>query len=125
MELGRIDIITEVSMLVSQLALQREGHLEAVFHIFGYMKGHHNSRMVFNPTYPTPDISIFHEHDLCDFYGDVKEVIPPNAPEPRGNEVNLRIFVDLDYVGDKLTIRSRTGYIIFLNNDPIAWSSKK
>ena len=32
-ELGRIDIITEVSMLASQLAIPREGYLEAVFHI--------------------------------------------------------------------------------------------
>ena len=55
-ELGTIDIITEVSMLASQLELPRGGHLEAVFRIFGYMKGHHNSRMVFNPTYPTPNI---------------------------------------------------------------------
>ena len=38
-ELGGIDIITEVSMLASQLALTQEGHLEAVFHIFGYLKG--------------------------------------------------------------------------------------
>ena len=51
--LGRIEIITEVSMLASQLALPREGHLEAVFHIFEYLKGHHNSWMVFDPTYPT------------------------------------------------------------------------
>ena len=58
-ELGRIDIITEVPMLASQLALPQEGRIEAVFHIFGYMKGHHNSRMVFDPTYPTPDMSMF------------------------------------------------------------------
>ena len=38
-ELGRIDIITEVSMLVSQLALQQYGHPEAVFYIFGYQEG--------------------------------------------------------------------------------------
>ena len=50
MELGRIDIITEVSILASQLALPREGHLEAVFHILGYLKGHQNTRMVFDPT---------------------------------------------------------------------------
>ena len=91
-ELGRIDIITEVSMLASQLALPREGHLEAVFHIFGYLKGHHNARMVFDPTYPTPDMSMFQEHYWCYFYGDVKEVIPPNAPETRGKEDDLKIF---------------------------------
>ena len=102
-ELGRVDIITEVSMLASQLALPWEGHLEAVFCIFGYLKGHHNARMVFNPTYPTPDMSMFQEHDWCGFYGDVKELIPPNAPEPRVKEVDLIIFVDSEHTGDKLT----------------------
>ena len=67
MELGRIDIITEVSMLAPQLELPWKGHLEAVFHIFGYMKGHPNARMLFNPTYPTPDMSMFQEHDWCHF----------------------------------------------------------
>ena len=107
MELGRIDIISEVSMLASQLSLPQEGHLEAVFHIFGYLKGHHNAWMVLNPTYPTPDMSMFQEHDWCCFYGDVKEATPPNAPEPRGKEIDLRIFVDSDHAGDKLNRRLR------------------
>ena len=58
-ELRRIDIITEVSMLASKLLISREDHLEAVFHMFRYLKGHHNARMVFDQTYPTPDMSIF------------------------------------------------------------------
>jgi hypothetical protein len=49
-ELGRIDIITEVSMLSSQLFLPHEGHLEAVFHVFSYLGLHHNARVVFDPT---------------------------------------------------------------------------
>ena len=81
--------------------------------------------MVLNPTYKTPDLSMFQEHDWYDFYGDVKEAIPPNAPDTRGNEVDLIIFVDSDHTRDKLTRRSRTGYIIFLKNYPIAWFSKK
>ena len=44
----------------------------------------------------------------------MKEVIPPNAPVLKGKEVDLRIFVDSDHAVDKLTIRFRTGYIIFL-----------
>ena len=99
-ELGRIEIITEVSMLASQPALSQEGHLEEVFHIFEYLKGHNNARMVFDPTYPTPDMPMFQEHDWCDFYGDAREAIPPNAPEPRGKEVDIRIFVDSYDAGD-------------------------
>jgi hypothetical protein len=49
-ELGRVDIITEVSMLASQLACPREGHLEAVYRIYVYLDNKHNSRMVFYPT---------------------------------------------------------------------------
>ena len=81
--------------------------------------------MVFDPIYPTPDMSMFQENDWCGFYGDVKEAITTNAPEPRGKEVDLRIFFDSDHAGDKLARQSRTGYIIFLNNYPIALLSKK
>ena len=111
MELGRVNIITEVEvcMLASELALPQEVHLEGVFQIFGYLKGHNNARMVFDPTYTTPDMSMFQENDCCDFNSDAKEAIPTNATEPRGKEFDLRIFVDLDHVGYKITIRSRTG----------------
>ena len=125
MELGEICIITEVSMLSSQLAPSWECHSEALLHILLYLKAHHNARMVFDLTYPTLDMSMFQKHDWCDFYGDVKEAIHTNAPEKRGKEVDLRIFVDSDHAGDKITRRSRIGYIILLKNDPIAWFSKK
>jgi len=44
-ELGRVDIIMEVSLLASQMAMPCEGHLEAVFHIFGHLKQKHNSQL--------------------------------------------------------------------------------
>ena len=127
-ELGRVDMITEVSVLASQMALPREGHLEAVFHLFGYLKSKHNSQMVFDPTYPDILLEHFNELEHKDwrhFYGDVEEAIPVNAPTPRGKGVDLRMFVDSDHAGDKRTRRSRTGYFIFLNSALIAWLSRK
>jgi hypothetical protein len=50
-ELGRIDIITDVSMLSTHFLLPREGHLEALLHVFAYLGIHHNKRVVFDPTY--------------------------------------------------------------------------
>ena len=125
MELGRIDIITEVSELSSFLAMPREGHLDAVFHIFNYLEKRHNARVVFDPSYPTIDMTSFKECDWSSFYGNAREAIPPNAPEPRGKDIDLRMFVDSDHAGDKRTRRSRTGFIIFLNMAPIVWFSKK
>ena len=46
MELGRVDIDVEVSMMSSHLALPREGHLKELYHIFA----HSNAEMVFDPT---------------------------------------------------------------------------
>ena len=124
-ELGCIDIITEVSALSSFLALPREGHLEAVFHIFAYLERRHNACIVFDLNYPDIDMSVFKQCDSKEFYGDVREPVPLNAPEPCGCDVDLRMFVDSDHAGDKLTHCSRTGFIIYLNSSPIVWYLKK
>jgi hypothetical protein len=39
-ELGRVDIYHEVSVLSKYLALPRAGHLETVYHIFAYLNKH-------------------------------------------------------------------------------------
>ena len=125
-EIGRMDITCEISMLSSHMALPREGHLTQLFHMFSYLKKKHNSRMVFDPSYPFVDEERFKsEEDWKVLYGDVKEAIPPNAPEARGNEVVIRHYVDADHAGEKLTRRSRTGYITFLNMSPTNWFSKR
>jgi hypothetical protein len=71
--LGRIDIITEVSMLsITYIFLLHEGHLESVFHVFVYLGLHHNARVVFDTTYPAVDIGTFIKTDWKSMYGDVK-----------------------------------------------------
>ena len=52
-------------------------------------------------------------------------MLPDNAPEARGHGFTMRLFVDSDHAGVETTRRSRTGFICFLNNSPIYWSSKK
>ena len=83
-QLGRFDIITEVSTLASHMALPREGHLEAMYHVFAYVKNKHNARSVFDPTYPEINTESFITHDWKNFYGNVKEELPHDAPPPRG-----------------------------------------
>jgi hypothetical protein len=125
-ELGRIDIVTEVSCLASCLALPRRGHLEAVFHLYAYLKKRPNGVIVLDPSYPTIDLQEFNDGaDWSNFYGNVKEAIPPDMPKPKGKTLVIRLFVDSDHAGDKLVRRSRTGFIIYLNGAPIVWYSKK
>jgi hypothetical protein len=124
-ELGRIDIMCEVSMLSSFLAMPREGHLTAVFNVFAYLKSHNRSRLVFDDTYAVINNQFKENVDWTDFYGDVKEPIPPNAPQARGKAVEITTFVDADHAGDRVTRRSRTGVLIYVNRAPIMWFSKR
>ena len=124
-EIVRVDIITEVSTLVSKISMPRESHMDAVFHVFTYLKSRHNSRMVFDPTYPSIDKTNFRENEWKRLYGDDKEAIPNNCPKPLGREVDLHIFVDSDHAMDETTRRSRTGYFIYINSALVNWFSKK
>ena len=80
--------------------------------------------MVFDPTYPDSYHLEFKKQDWMQFYGNVKEAIPMNAPEPRGKDADLRLMVDSDHAGDKVRSQSRTGYYILLNSALIAWISQ-
>ena len=81
-ELGRIDIIMEVSLLLSHIALPREGHLEGAVHVMAHVGQTYNSRLVNDPTYPGIDHSVFKKCDSLEFYKYAKEAVPTNAAEP-------------------------------------------
>ncbi len=124
-ELGRIDIGTEVSMLSSYLACPCKGHLESALHVMGYLRLKHNSRLIFDPTYPDFDLTAFPSIDWMEFYGNVEEAIPPDMPPPLGKDVDLHMMVYSDHAEEKRTQHSRTGFIIFCNLAPIIWLSKQ
>ena len=124
-ELGRVDMLLEVSLLSSHLALPRVGHLQQVYHIFGYLKGSPRRRIFFDPDHPNISEDRFQRYEWVDFYRDVKEEIPLNAPEPRGREVSIHCFVDASHASEKVTRRSQTGVLIFVNRAPIIFYSKR
>lgn len=124
-EIGRLDILLEVSLLSAYLAAPREGHLEQVFHIFGYLKKNPKRKLAFDPDHPRIDESRFKKYDWQDFYRDCVEAIPPNMPKPRGKSVSIHCFVDANLAGNVVTRRSQTGILIFVNRAPIIWHSKR
>jgi hypothetical protein len=124
-ELGRIDILVDVSMLSSYLALPREGHLDQVFHIFAYLKHHTRSKLVLDDSERKIDESRFNTPNWDEFYPDTKEAIPLDAPEERGLPVAMTCYCDADHAGCQVTRRSTTGVLIFVNSAPILWHSKR
>ena len=127
-ELGRVDICLEVSMMSSYIALPRDGHLLVVLHIFAHLKKHHNTELVFDPSDPVINEDEFERRDWTSSeFGHIqgKEELPPNMPEPRGLGFTLRGKVDADHASDTVTRRSRTGFLVYLNNALVRWESKK
>ena len=112
-------------MMSSYTAMPREGHLDHVIYMFSYLKTHHNSRLVLDPTYPEINIEQFKRHNRKKFYGDVKEIILLNAPKFLGKKFLIRSYVDADFAGDNLTRQPRSRFIVMLNNAPLYWFSKK
>jgi len=125
-ELGRVDIATECSLLLSHLAYPREGYFECTLNMMGYLKFKHNSCLYFDPPYQEIYFDSFNNGtEWREFYGDITEPIPDNVPDRRDRPVDLCMWVDSDHTGDKEARRSRTGFFIFVNTALINWLSKK
>ena len=122
-ELGRVDITCECSMMAAYCAAPRQGHFEAIMHMFAYLKYKPRSRMVFDHTIPPLPEEV--PADWYPFYGNVKEELPPNMPEALGNPVRQITFCDSDHAGDQVNRRSRTGVLLYVNRSLITWYSKK
>jgi hypothetical protein len=125
-ELGRIDIAMETAIMSQYSASPREGHIEAVYHIFAYLATHPSGMIVFDATTPILDEDSFHhDADWKPFYGEIKEEQSRDMPYALELPVSMACFVDANHAGNVLTRRSHTGIIIFIQNAPILWYSKK
>ena len=124
-ELGRTELHCSVALLAQYLVAPRQGHLNQVYRMFAYLKAHDRSQIVLDASRPKVDESRFHQADWHEFYHDAQEAIPPNAPEAHGNSVIMSCFCDADHAGNKVTRRSLTGILIFVNRAPIIWFSKR
>jgi hypothetical protein len=104
-ELGRVDICLEVSMMSSHLALPRKGYMEQVLHIFAHLKKYHNTEVVYDPSGQVIDEAQFEAKDWASSeFGhlDGVEELPPNMPAPRGKGFVVRAKVDADHTSAEL-----------------------
>ena len=132
-ELGRIDILTEVSVMSQHMCNPREGHLAGVFHIFAYLdrvKRHIKGNIGFDAYRPPPYTcpikgASTQKDDWMDFYPDSEERLPRRMPKPLGKSVVTFAYVDANHAGNLANRRSHTGILVYVNNAPIMWFSKR
>ena len=115
-------------MMSSHMALLREGHLEQVLHIFAHLKKYHNVELVYDPSDPVIDESLYKAKDWASSefsHLNAKEETAPNMPNPRGQGFVVSAKVDADHASDSVTRRLRTRYLVWLNSSLAHFWSKK
>ena len=95
-EINRVDIITKVSNMASQMAAPQEVHLDALLHMFGFMQINHNLRMAYDPSR-------------------TRLLTWPPSSQTAGSS----------FTATRQRLSPVTGFIVFMNTALIQWFSKQ
>jgi len=121
-QIGRWDIAFALCSLSRFSAAPREGHLDRLLRVFGYLKKHPGFKLVIDSVaLEVNGVEFFDWSDeMLSLYGD-----PPDEEYIPSDETTISItaFVDADHAHDTEISRSFTGYIVFLGSTPISWKS--
>ena len=124
--LGRFDILTPVMTMASFRIAPRHGHLERLKRIYGYLRKYKSGAIRVRTGLVDYSHLQKEQHDwMYSVYGDVKELIPHDAPEPLGKSVMTTTYEDANLYHDLTTGRAVTGILHLLNGTPIDWFSKR
>lgn len=125
--LGRFEILVSVTTMSGYRIAPREGHLERLKRVFGYIKKNPDGAIRFRTNIPnhesqgTPT-----KFDWCStVYGNTEEELPPDMPTPKGKAVRTTTYEDANLYHDLVTGRSVTGILHFINQTPSHWYSKR
>ena len=124
--LGRIDITTAVMTLSRYRSMPRKGHLARAKRVVAYLRKMSDACIRIRTHEPDySGIPIVTYDWSTSVYGEVEELVPSDAPAPKGRYVTLTHYVDANLYHDCLTGRSVTGILHFVNATPIDWYSKR
>ena len=104
----------------------REGHMDRVKRIYCYLAKFKHATIRIRTEEPDMPGLLDQNFDREEsIYGNVSEVLPDDAPPPRGKHVLTISYHDANLFRNLITGRSVTGIIHFLNKTPVDWYCKK
>ncbi len=127
--LCRFDIAQSVMSLGRFRCAPRQGHLERLQRIIGYLRKRPHGAIRFRTEIPKWEDTFGEDPVKFDWmetvYGCPQEPVDPRAPIPKGKVVRTTSFVDANLMHDAVTGRSCSGILEFLNQTPVDWFSKR
>ena len=128
--IGRMDVAFATTSLSRFTACPRQGHMDRVLRIFGYLKKYKNRRVVIDSRDPIlkggkDALNKDYTEIFKNFYPDAAEELDAKLPKTLVDELEITAFVDSDHAHDKSTRRSVTGLIILVGRTPVFFMSKR
>ena len=128
--IGRMDVTFAAASLSRFTACPRQGHLDRVLRVFGYLKKHKNRRIIIDSRDPIlkggkDALKKDFTEEFKSFYPDAAEEIDSRCPKPLVDELEVTAFVDSDHAHDKVTRRSITGLLVLVGRTPVFVLSKR
>ena len=101
--------------------------MNEIIHIFAFLYGKPRLTLYMDPACPELNYSVHmgNRSEFKEYYQDSEEEMPHKMPRPRGRPVVTSAFVGASHGANKVTRRSHSGYIIFVNRAPVKWMSKR
>ena len=124
--LGRLDICTAVVTMSRFRQEPRKGHLDRCKRIYGYLFA--TKHAAIRVRTDEPDYSKLEPQNydwMYSVYGNVKELVPEDAPEPLGKAVTTSTYVDANLYHCLVTGRAVTGIMHLFNGTVSDWFSKR
>jgi hypothetical protein len=125
--LGRFDILMGVVTMSSFRVAPRQGHLDRLKRMYGYLKRNPDGAIRFRigiPNHEARDTPKTYDW-MSTVYGNHKEELPDNMPEPKGKPFRTTTYADANLMHCLVTGRSMSGIIHLVNQTPIQWFCKK
>lgn len=112
--------------LASFRAEPRKGHLERAKRVVGYLVKFRHAAISYRTDEPDmssiPATSCEWEESV---HGEVSELLPEDAPTPKGKHVVTISYHDANLYHNVVTGRSVTGVLHFINKTPVDWYIKR
>ena len=125
-QLGRFDIAVHVMTLSSFRAQPRQGHLDRIKRVIGYLAKMKGSAIRIRTAMPDISDAAIERYDWSrTVYAGAKEETPHNMPAPKGMPVRLITYADSNLCHNILDGKAVTGILHFVNQTPFDWFSKK
>jgi len=119
-QIGRFDVQAAVMTLSRFCTVPRQGHLDRIKRIHGYLsKMRHAAIKIRTDTPDCSNIPVKLHDWECSCYADAKGEIPLDAPAPKGKPVTVTSFFVANLHHDLVSAKSVTGVLHQLNKTPI------